>query len=116
VDGPSFFNLVEGSTTATLTIHQAVDRSAGSYDCVITSDYGSTTTDAAVLTVASGCGTADFDGDGDIGTDADIDAFFACLAGDCSPGSFGPDFNGDGDIGTDSDIEAFFRVLGGGSC
>jgi hypothetical protein len=27
------------------------------------------------------CGTADFDGDGDIGTDADIEAFFRVLAG-----------------------------------
>ena len=27
--------------------------------------------------------SADFDGDGDVGTDADIEAFFACLAGNC---------------------------------
>ncbi len=66
----------------------------------------------------SACGTADFDGDGDIGTDADIEAFFACLGGNCCTLCFpgGADFNGDGDIGTDADIEAFFRVLGGGSC
>ena len=65
-----------------------------------------------------GCGTADFDGDGDIGTDADIEAFFACLAGNCCPTCFvlGADFNADGDIGTDADIEAFFRVLAGGNC
>jgi probable HAF family extracellular repeat protein len=64
------------------------------------------------------CGTADFDGDGDIGTDADIEAFFACLAGNCCDTCFpgGADFNGDGDIGTDADIEAFFRVLAGGTC
>jgi hypothetical protein len=64
------------------------------------------------------CGTADFDGDGDTGTDADIEAFFACLAGSCCPTCFagGADFNGDGDTGTDADIEAFFRVLAGGSC
>ncbi len=64
------------------------------------------------------CGTSDFDGDGDSGTDADIEAFFACLAGSCCaachPG--GSDFNGDGDSGTDADIEAFFRVLAGGVC
>jgi hypothetical protein len=64
------------------------------------------------------CGTADFDGDGDLGTDADIEAFFACLAGNCcptcSPG--GADFNADGDSGTDADIESFFRVLAGGPC
>jgi hypothetical protein len=64
------------------------------------------------------CGTADFDGDGDVGTDADIEAFFSCLAGNCCPTCFpgGADFDGDGDTGTDADIEAFFRVLAGGDC
>jgi hypothetical protein len=69
-------------------------------------------------TAGSPCGSADFDGDGDIGTDADIEAFFACLAGNCCDTCFpgGADFNGDGDIGTDADIESFFRVLAGGPC
>jgi uncharacterized membrane protein len=64
------------------------------------------------------CATADFDGDGDSGTDADIEAFFACLAGSCCAGCWhlGADFNADGDSGTDADIEAFFRVLAGGAC
>jgi hypothetical protein len=64
------------------------------------------------------CGTSDFNGDGDFGTDADIEAFFACLAGSCCGTCFpgGSDFNGDGDFGTDADIESFFRVLGGGAC
>jgi hypothetical protein len=64
------------------------------------------------------CGSADFDGDGDVGTDADIEAFFACLAGNCCPTCHpgGADFNGDGDVGTDADIEAYFRVLAGGDC
>ncbi len=64
------------------------------------------------------CGTADFNGDGDVGTDADIEAFFACLGGDCCATCFagGADFNDDGDVGTDADIESFFRVLGGGNC
>jgi len=64
------------------------------------------------------CGTADFDGDGDTGTDLDIEAFFACLGGNCCATCFpgGADFNGDGDTGTDLDIEAFFRVLGGLPC
>ena len=64
------------------------------------------------------CGTADFNGDGDFGTDQDIEAFFACLGGNCCPSCFqlGGDFNGDGDTGTDQDIEAFFRVLAGGNC
>jgi hypothetical protein len=74
----------------------------------------------ATLFIASrpGCGSADFDCDGDLGTDADIQAFFACLGGQCppSPCCASADFNGDGDVGTDTDIEAFFRVLGGGNC
>jgi hypothetical protein len=62
------------------------------------------------------CGSADFDGDGDVGTDADIEAFFACLGGNCCTACGSADFDGDGDTGTDADIEAFFRVLGGGNC
>jgi formylglycine-generating enzyme required for sulfatase activity len=64
------------------------------------------------------CGTADFNCDGDVGTDADIESFFACLSGTCpsAPCASTADFNGDGDVGTDADIEAFFRVLGGGTC
>jgi hypothetical protein len=64
------------------------------------------------------CGTADFNCDGDIGTDADIESFFSCLAGTCpaAPCTNNADFNADGDIGTDADIEAFFRVLAGGVC
>ncbi len=59
---------------------------------------------------------ADFNGDGDLGTDADIAAFFACLSGSCCPTCCSADFNGDGDVGTDADIESFFRVLAGASC
>ena len=64
------------------------------------------------------CGSADFNCDGDTGTDADIESFFACLAGNCpaAPCTSSADFNGDGDVGTDADIEAFFRVLAGGPC
>ncbi len=60
---------------------------------------------------------ADYNNDGDVGTDADIEAFFACLAGACCP-TCPPnaDYNSDGDVGTDQDIEAFFRVLAGGAC
>jgi len=60
--------------------------------------------------------TADFNHDGDVATDQDIEAFFACLAGTCCPLCSSADFNGDGDVGTDADIESFFRVLAGGSC
>jgi len=53
-----------------------------------------------------------------VGTDADIEAFFACLAGNCPPPpcTNSSDFNHDGDVGTDADIESFFRVLAGGPC
>jgi hypothetical protein len=59
---------------------------------------------------------ADFDGDGDGATDADIEAFFACLAGTCCATCASADFDGDGDVGTSADIEAFFDVLGGRPC
>ena len=60
--------------------------------------------------------SADFNHDGDIGTDADIEAFFACIAGNCCAACDSADYDGDGDVATDADIEAFFRVLAGGSC
>ena len=62
--------------------------------------------------------TSDFNCDGDIGTDADISDFFACLSGSCPPPpcTSTADFNGDGDVGTDADIESLFRVLAGGPC
>lgn len=64
------------------------------------------------------CESVDFNCDGDVGTDLDIEAFFACIAGSCPAAPCGntADFDGDGDTGTDLDIEAFFRVLGGGAC
>jgi uncharacterized membrane protein len=62
------------------------------------------------------CGTADYNHDGDTGTDQDIIDFFNCLAGNCCPTCYTNDFNGDGDAGTDADIEAFFRVLAGQPC
>ena len=64
----------------------------------------------------STCGSADFNNDGDTATDQDIEAFFACLAGNCCNTCGSADFNGDGDTATDADIEAFFRVLAGGTC
>jgi hypothetical protein len=60
--------------------------------------------------------TADFNGDGAAATDADIEAFFACIAGNCCGLCGSADFNGDGDTATDGDIESFFRVLAGGNC
>jgi probable HAF family extracellular repeat protein len=71
-----------------------------------------------IVSLLPTCGSADFNCDGDVATDADIEAFFACVAGSCPPPpcTSTADFNGDGDSGTDADIESFFRVLAGGSC
>jgi uncharacterized membrane protein len=68
------------------------------------------------VVVLSRCGWADFNHDGDSATDADIEAFFACLAGNCCARCDSADFDGDGSAGNDADIEAFFRVLAGGAC
>jgi hypothetical protein len=70
---------------------------------------------SATVAVHGPC-SADFNGDGAVATDQDIDDFFACLAGECCPTCGSPDFNGDGAVATDADIEAFFRVLAGGAC
>jgi hypothetical protein len=77
---------------------------------------GVVTNNLALLRGLSCCGSADFDGDGSVGTDADIDAFFACLAGSCCSTCQSSDFDADGSAGTSADIEAFFRVLAGGGC
>jgi len=102
-----------GVLTDTLQISPTQPGDSGSYDVVVTNFCGSATSNAASLRV---CGSADFNHDGDIGTDADIEAFFSCLGGNCCATCDSADFNSDGDIGTDADIEAFFRVLGGGAC
>ena len=75
-------------------------------------------TQASIVIEAGGnpCWSADFDGDGMDGTDADIEAFFACLAGRCCALCGSVDFNSDGDTATDADIEGFFSVLSGGPC
>jgi hypothetical protein len=103
---------ISGADTATLAINPVVLADKGSYTCTVSNACGNSTSSAALLTVNS----ADFNSDGDIGTDGDIEAFFACLAGNCCVQCGSADFNGDGDVGTDADIEAFFRVLGGGAC
>jgi hypothetical protein len=106
---------VSGALTSTLTITPAAATDTGSYDCIVSNICGPLASSAAALTIGH-CGSADFNHDGDLGTDADIRAFFACLGGDCCATCDSADFNGDGDLGTDADIEAFFRVLGGGPC
>jgi hypothetical protein len=107
--------VVGGSTGSCCTVNQCHITTQA--DCATA---GGTWTAGGTCPAACGphCGSADFNCDGDTGTDSDIEAFFACLAGNCPPLPCisSADFNGDGDTGTDSDIEAFFRVLAGGSC
>ncbi len=110
--------VVTGASTNVLQIAAAGRQHAGVYDVVVTNPCGEVVSNAATVEVIPSCGSSDFDGDGDAGTDADIEAFFACLSGECCETCFayGADFNMDGDVGTDADIEAFFRVLAGGGC
>jgi hypothetical protein len=127
VDGPTGRgSIITGSSTSTLTIAHAspayfawpvvLVSDVTSYRCVITDACGRTHTVEAALNVLPGSCSADYNHDGDPGTDQDIEAFFACLAGSCCPLCGTADFNGDGDVGTDADIDSFFRVLGGGPC
>jgi len=107
---------ITGVTTTVLRINDAVENDTANYTLAVSNSCGSRVSNPAALTVGPPCGTADFNGDGDFGTDQDIEAFFACLAGTCCGTCGTADFNGDSDFGTDQDIEAFFRVLAGGLC
>jgi hypothetical protein len=107
---------VKGSLTSVGELHHPDDSTSlfvgGSFDTA-----GSiVASNLAELKICSGHCTSDFNQDGDFGTDQDIEAFFACLAGHCCVTCGSSDFNNDGDFGTDQDIEAFFRVLAGGAC
>ncbi len=112
------------TTYSTLIVSNAQAADAGDLWCTVDNSCGQHLTSNTVpLTIGgptcpSPCGSADYNCDGDLGTDSDIVAFFSCLSGSCPPPpcTSNADFNGDGDIGTDADIEAFFRVLGGGTC
>jgi autotransporter-associated beta strand protein len=116
----AFNGLLEGATVSLGTFGGVAFTGTISYagDYATNNPTAGTGNDVVIYNVHGGCGTADFNCDGDTGTDADIEAFFACLSGTCPPPpcASSADFNGDGDVGTDSDIEAFFRVLGGGTC
>jgi len=107
---------ISGAATERLDINPIAESDVGGYVVVVSNDCGSVTSSYAGVVLWGTCGTADFNNDGDLGTDADIEAFFACLGGDCCPTCGSADFNGDGDTGTDTDIEAFFACLGGACC
>ncbi len=73
---------VSGALSAVLTINPVGEGDAGAaFDCIVSNGCGAVRTDPAGLAVSGGCGSADFNGDGDLGTDADIEAFFRVLAG-----------------------------------
>jgi hypothetical protein len=106
------------SSSASISLRNIPGAPTGPLEVRVTvhNGYGQGTSSAAAWTPLRCNCSPDFNGDGDIGTDTDIQDFFACLGGDCCPRCGSADFNGDGDLGTDADIEAFFRVLAGGSC
>jgi hypothetical protein len=116
--------VISGATTRELYIQNAHAADAAEYWCTVDNVCGEHVLSSTVSLMVGGatclppCGSADFNCDGDTATDADIEAFFACLAGTCpgSPCQSSADFDGDGDSATDADIEAFFRVLAGGTC
>jgi hypothetical protein len=105
-------SIISGSGSATLSIVGLTSADARRYRCAVSNACQTTPSNAAGLTVNS----ADFNGDGSLGTDADIEAFFTCLAGACCPTCGSPDFDADGNVGTSDDIEAFFSVLSGRPC
>jgi hypothetical protein len=120
LDGPSAGgSVLSGVTASTMEIANSSPSDNGAYTLTVFSPCGNLTTTPVALNVVICCGSADFNCDGDVATDADIEAFFACVAGSC-PSCNGQlqtaDFDNDGDSATDADIEAFFRVLAGGSC
>jgi hypothetical protein len=71
-----------GFNSSTLTIPSAALADSGSvFECVISNACQTITTPPVSLVVTNPCGSPDFNGDGDIGTDADIEAFFRVLSG-----------------------------------
>jgi autotransporter-associated beta strand protein len=117
----NFAGLPEGSTVALGTFGGRAYTAQISYNANFDTGQADHSGNDVVLynvAAAPGCGSADFNCDGAIGTDADIESFFACLSGACPPPpcTSTADFNGDGSVGTDADIESFFRVLAGGNC
>jgi hypothetical protein len=76
--GPGY----SGVSTPSLTvIAPGLSDNLAVFDCVMSNTCGTVISRPAGLGVVDPCGTADFNGDGDLGTDADIEAFFRVLAG-----------------------------------
>jgi hypothetical protein len=120
--GPAinFQNMTNGSCFATgaCCVSTGCEQLTAAQCATVGGTYHGDNTACTSCGSAGTCGSADFDCDGDTATDADIEAFFRCVAGTCpaAPCASTADFDGDGDSATDADIEAFFRVLAGGHC
>jgi len=71
-------NALSGTQSDTLTISNVAASAAGRYRVIITNFCGIVQSNPATLTLG---GSADFDADGDVGTDLDIEAFFRVLGG-----------------------------------
>ncbi len=119
-NGAAWETRPEWSTNGTINSFAATHNADGSRSIFVSGNFslmsGIRSNKIAELRTCILTCSSDFDNDGDAGTEADIEAFFACLAGNCCPTCGLADFDNDGDSGTDADIEAFFRVLAGGSC
>ncbi|HYE60980.1 MAG TPA: choice-of-anchor X domain-containing protein, partial [Phycisphaerales bacterium] len=82
---------LEGTWTITLTDNAGLD--TGSITSL--SVYDVQPTSCGTPCPGNECGPQDYNGDGDSGTDQDIEAFFACLGGTCCETCYcqGSDFN-----------------------
>lgn len=68
---------VAGATSGTLSLAALIPTGSDSVRCVASNTCGTAVSQAVSVTIAS----SDFNGDGDFGTDADIESFFRVLGG-----------------------------------
>ncbi|HYF16114.1 MAG TPA: M12 family metallopeptidase [Phycisphaerales bacterium] len=108
---------VSGAGSATLELAGLMPADAGLYDCVLTDDCGTRTSNAAALGV-SACDSIDFNGDGLFPDNQDLEDYLSVFGGGpCSTGACGDvDFNNDTLFPDNQDLEDFLRVFGGGGC
>jgi hypothetical protein len=99
---------IGGATSATYSIPSTTTGDAGSYDCVVTSDCGSLTSDAATLTVYGVPRTCpgDVNGNNSVGNE-DLQAILDGWAANAGDPDYDPaaDFDCDGTIGN-ADLQA----------
>jgi hypothetical protein len=116
---------ISGASTPTLMLTGLAPGNAGQYDCVATTNCGTSFTAAAALTVGDACcDSIDFNNDGLYPDNLDLTDFLAVFGGGvCNgqtptdpPCNTDIDFNNDGLFADNEDISAFFRVFGGGTC